>query len=203
MAETKITICNKALNLIGEEGINSLNDNSLQATACKNNYDLALQTILEEGVWTFATTEAPLVRVETDEYSEEQKYVYSLPANCVLISEVYKKGDRKHAPNKLDWDIRYIPSKNNKYIVCDADEDVYIEYTYNNSNINTYSASFINALIARLAYQICMYVTKDIEKTNMMLAYYEKLMADAMRKNYNEDGEDKIRWKSFLTSSRG
>ena len=203
MIETQTTICNKALNLIGEEGINSINDNSLQAVACKNNYDLALATVLEEGKWTFATVECALVKVDTDEYSEEQKYVYSMPANCVLISRVYNKHDRKQEPNKLDWDIRYIPSSNKKYIVCDSDEDVRVEYVYSNTNINTYPASFINTLVARLAFQICMYVTKDLEKTNAMLQLYQSTMADSMRKNYNEDGEDKMHWKSFLTSSRG
>lgn len=203
MTETQTTICNKALNLIGEEGINSINDNSLQANACKNYYDLALNLLLEDGAWSHTVVEQPLVKVDTDEYAEEHKYIYVIPSNCVLIKDIYQKHERKQGYKSTDWDIRYFPAENKNYIICDCDEDMYIKYVYNNSNTNTYSAKFIQALVSGLAFQICMYITKDSEKTNAMLALYNATKADALRTNYNEVGEEKLDWVSPITASRG
>ena len=89
--QTKTSICNKALDLIGEDNINSMDDEtSLTARVCKRHFDDALSDTLEEGMWPTATVEEPLVRISDEEYSEEQKYVYAIPANCVLITRIFK-----------------------------------------------------------------------------------------------------------------
>lgn len=202
MTETQTTICNKALGLVGANHINSVNDTTQEALWCKTYYDLSLNVVLSEGAWKHATVEETLVKVEKPEYSEEQKYVYAIPSNCVLITRIFVKENRKKEDNNIDWSIRYFPSDNTDYIICNADEDLMIEYVYNNSNLNKASGKFIEALCAKLAYNICMPVTHDLERSNMMLQLYQTLMNDALRDDYNETGEDKMDWVSPITASR-
>ena len=73
--ETKTTVCNRALMLIGEDTINSITDNDTKAArVCSQYYDLALQTVLESGKWPFAIIEKPVTQVSLDPQTKEQKY---------------------------------------------------------------------------------------------------------------------------------
>lgn len=222
LRETQTSICNKALALIGEDPINSMDDNSmLAARACKSQYDLNFHTVLEAAPWTFTLTEAKLVRVDYPPYSKEQKSVYAIPADCAHIIRVYIRHQRKMARSTADWDIRYIPDLADKFIICNRpmppkpkedeeeikpepySETLWIEYVKDDEKLDLYSADFINCLVAGLASKICMPITKDLERTSTMVQYYNSLLADAIRKNMNEVGEERLHWKDPITASRG
>lgn len=215
LTETKTTICNKALSFIGEEPINSVDDNSTrQARACKNFFNLALHKTLEEGHWSFVTVEEPLQKINYAEYSEEQKYVYAIPNNCALVTRIYKRYNRKNLMEQADWDFRFIEDLHKTVIVCNEDnvssngkedknEALMCEYVISTENFSSYPAVFIESLVACLAYFICMDITKDTSKTQSMLQLYENLKQKALRKNFNEEGEDKMHWVDPITNSRG
>lgn len=215
LTETKTTICNKALSFIGEEPINSVDDNSTrQARACKSFFNLALHKTLEEGHWSFVTVEEPLQKINYAEYSEEQKYVYAIPNNCALVTRIYKRYNRKNLMEQADWDFRFIEDLHKTVIVCNEDnvssdgkedknEALMCEYVISTENFSSYPAVFIESLVACLAYFICMDITKDTSKTQSMLQLYENLKQKALRKNFNEEGEDKMHWVDPITNSRG
>ena len=77
-----------------------------------------------------------------------------------------------------------------------------IEYVCNNSNITKASGKFIEALAAKLALNICMPVTHDLDRYNMMFQLYDTLKNEALRNDYNETGEEKLDWESPITASR-
>ena len=215
LTENKTSICNKALSFIGEEPVNSLNDNSTkQARACNANFQLALHKTLEEGHWSFVTVEEPLQKINIKKYSEEQEYVYNIPNNCALITRIYKRYNRKNMMQKADWDFRFIESLNRTVIVCDRDnvgdqgkvsedEELICEYVRATDTFANFPATFIECLVVCLAYLICMDITKDASKTQTMMQLYENLKQKALRKNFNEEGEDKMHWVDPITNSRG
>lgn len=196
-SESITSVCNKALSLIGEEPITSYdNDTSLPARACRAHFDLVMGTLLEEGHWTFPTVEKRIVKALDEdnnpiEYvAEEMKYVYEIPANCVLIHSIYGEGQRHNENIEVKWDLRYIPEYSKKYIISNInseDHKLYCEYLFSPDNLEIYSASFLKALVSGLAYSICMEITKDLQRTQFMLQLYEKDKADALRKSMNED----------------
>lgn len=202
--QTKTSICNKALDLIGEDNINSMDDEtSLTARVCKRHFDDALSATLEEGMWPTATVEEPLVRIYDEEYSEEQKYVYAIPANCVLVTRIFRKEQRKEAKQyHNDWDIRYIPSKLNTYIISNIEKDGYIEYVRITDNMRIFPTTFVDCLVADLASRICTPLKKDLQSAIQMKQYAEALKSKARMKAYNEDGKQKLNWVDPLTSSR-
>ena len=195
--ETRTTICNKALSLIGEEPISSYdNDTSIPARACRAHFDLTMATLLEEGHWTFPTVEVQLSKAldeddkEIKYVAEEMPYVYEIPTNCVLIHSVYGKGARHNENAPIKWDLRYIPEQTKKYIISNMDSEdhpLFCEYLFSPDNLEIYSATFLKALVSGLAYSICMEITKDLQRTQFMLQLYEKDKADALRKSMNED----------------
>lgn len=214
--ETETSICNKALALIGEQAINSINDDSSKsARVCKQFYAFTIQSILSEGKWPFATVELPLTRLDVPDYAKEQQYVYAIPNNCALIVGIYTRDTRKRAKTALDWDIRYMPNIRDSVIICnvkpeildnvaDADQDgqVIIEFIQNNSETKTYPANFIRCLVAQLAADICMPITHDAQRWAAMLQYAEQTKAKALQQLYNEDKQDKVAFTDQFTASR-
>lgn len=219
LQETITTVCNKALALIGEEPINSINDNtSLAARVCKSQYEIAFHSVLEAAPWPCILTEAKLARVDYPEYSKEQKSVYAIPEDCANIVRVYTRHQRKMAKDLADWDIRYINDLADKYIVCNKDipqkdsegeylereeEALWIDYIKYTENMSLFSASFLDCLIACLATRICMPITKDVDRFASMTQYYDILLKEAKMRTLNEVGEEKVRWVDPITASRG
>ena len=210
--ETKTTICNKALSLIGEEPISSYdNDTSLAARSCRSHFDLVMAGLLEEGHWSFPTVEAALIKHvdQNDEdvkyIAEEMPYMYEIPEHCIIIQSIYAKGQRDNENTPVKWDLRYLPEDTKRYIISNIDskdQPLFCEYLFSPDNLEIYSASFLRALVDGLAYSICMEITKDLQKTQFLLQLYEKDKADALRKSMNED-LDEFEYTSPFVSCRG
>lgn len=213
LTENITTICNKALALIGESPINSYKDDeSLAGRVCRDWFDLTYHKVLEEGQWPFTTTEEPLQKVNHKDYSEEQKYLYAIPNNCALVLRVYKKYNRKNMMSDTDWDIRYIEDLSTSCIICnydnkneenDPNEELIIEYVRVVKNMSVFSAKFFECLIAALALNICMSITKDFSKYNNIFKLYQTLKDESLRNILNQEGQDKMHWVDPITNSRG
>lgn len=204
MTETKTSICNRALDLIGEANINSYeNDTSAVARICRNHFDIVFNMLLESGQWSKTITEEKLTRIDIPErYKEEYKFAYSIPAKCVFIIKVYVPELRSFKKDGNNWDLRYIPEINSNVIISDSDK-LNIEYVRNVEDVTMFPAKFLNALSAGLAHKICMPITKDLNKTNIMLQYYQMAYKEALLFSLNETGQDKEFGNSPITNSRG
>ena len=216
--ETKTSICNKALALIGEQPINSMEDNStLPARVCNEHYELSIQTVLEGGKWPFATVEEPVQRIDTDPLAKEQKYAYKIPNNCMYIVGLYKRANRKNMRQKMDWDIRFDTELGYPVIICNGksqtsteieeeiyqDDQILIEYISNTGKTGSYPAMFVRCVVAQLAADICMPITHDLQKFTSFVQYAAQLKEQALMNVLNEDGQDRIHWVDPITASRG
>ena len=217
LRETKTSICNKALMLLGEEPINSLSDNSSKAARiCNEQYNLTLRAALEDGQWTFSTREEAVERITAPDYSEEQKYIYAIPNDCALIVSLTPRFSRKQMRKGIDWDIRYIPSLKRDAIICNLEsitdpeveketeqqEQIIMEYVSDNGEEASYKGMFIKYLVAQLAADICMPITHDQQRFAAMLQYAMQMRQQALQNALNEDGKDKMHWVDPITSSR-
>ena len=215
--ETKTSICNKALALLGEAPINSVDDDTVKAArVCNQFYDLALQSVLAEGKWPFATVEEAVTRLTLPDYTKEQKYIYSIPNGCVLIVGLTKRFNRKRMRKGIDWDIRYIPEIEDAAIICnldskadmpetaliDQDEQILIEYIKCTNESRTYPAAFIRCLAAQLAADMCMPITHDSQRFAAMEQLAAQRKSQALQQALNDDGQDKVCWVDPLTASR-
>lgn len=216
--ETKTSICNKALSLIGAQPINDITDEStLDARVCNQHYDLSIQTVLEGGKWPFATVEEPIERINAAEPTKEQPYIYRVPNNCVLIVDVKKRADRKHLRRKLDWDIRFDKDLGYPVIICseksetssEIEEDIYqddqilLTYVCNTGATGSYPAMFVRCVVAQLAADIAMGLTHDFNRFTSLVQYAAQLKEQALMNVLNEDGQDRLHWVDPLTASRG
>ena len=218
--ETKTTICNKALLLIGEEPINSYDDDtSLAGRVCRLHFDSVFRSVLESGHWTDVTTVEMLLPISLEQrkvlglgedwknptesdYGPLKRY-YSLPANCATIIDVYPAGREMFRQNPVSWNLRYLPALGNKFIETSYDMPMSIEYIKEIKNMDLFSSKFGDCLYTSLAATICMAITKDLQKTQALIQYASQVKADALRENLNEDGEDKQIYVPASIMARG
>ena len=82
-----VQICNQALAIIGEPGINSFDDDNARARTCKSLYDTVRQNLLSQYPWRSATVRTELMRNHTPP-PFGWNYAYSLPINLVRLLKV-------------------------------------------------------------------------------------------------------------------
>jgi len=88
---SKIEICNLALSQIRADNINSLNEGSLEADACRAVYDEARWFVLRDAPWPFATETAALALLDTN-HPDGWAYVYDYPSTCLKLLKVGPSG---------------------------------------------------------------------------------------------------------------
>lgn len=82
-------------------------------------------------------------------------------------------------------------------------EDIMIEYIADNGNTSSYTALFVKCVVAQLAADICMPITHDMNKYQMLLQLANATQQKALVNALNEDGKDKMFWIDPITNSRG
>lgn len=184
---------------------------------CKQFYELALRTVLEQGKWPFATLEEPVERIDLPAYTKEQQYIYRIPAKAALVIGLTKRWNRKKMRKHIDWDVRYIPEIKERAIICnilsetseeiekeiDQDEQILMEYVSQTSETDSYTALFVRCVAAQLAADLAMPITHDANKFGTMMQLADKLRTQALMQTLNEDGQDKEHWVDPITASRG
>lgn len=83
VGDTDVSICNKALLLLGAEAITSFSDGTPAAAACDTIYTEVKQTTLGMYPWSFTVAKKELVR-DTTTPNNEWTYQYLLPNDMVL-----------------------------------------------------------------------------------------------------------------------
>lgn len=146
MSYSKVEIWNQAISHLGEgKEVQSENEASGEAAACRRYYDLALKSTLRGFTWPFATKFAALSLVEELEGDEDEwAYSYQYPSDGLLIRRVLS-GDRTDNRQSI-VEYKIVGDK----VYTDL-EDAWIEYTFYESNHGKYPDDFVLALSFKLA----------------------------------------------------
>lgn len=149
MANSQTQIINKALVLCGAATVISITDNSPNAIALSNVYELSLQSILAECKWNFCTTRAKfsVVPSSSTKYPAflypREAFVYAIPVGVIRIWQT----------SPATAQIR----EENGQLISDT-ANLGIMYTFYDDDPNDYPSYFLDALIDKLcsdiAYQI-------------------------------------------------
>lgn len=151
-----IQMASNALILLGDEPISSFNDPGAGAKAAKNLYESAYLSILKSHRWNFAIQKAKLGRL-TEAPRNEYQYQFQLPPDLVLLITTYPVstyrilGDKLYS-NSLEVEIDYV-------------------FRVDESQLPAY---FIKAFEYYLAQQLCIPVTEDLNKHDLMRQMYER-----------------------------
>lgn len=199
MAESQVSICNKALGRCGiSEKISLITDNNPEADECEKAYDTVLDRALGKFDWGFARRTFDLVP-QTGTPPKPWAYQYVYPTDVVRALRIDDKRHTRQSQARIPFKTRTNSSGVRLLLTNMPDADLI--YTHREVNVAIYPAHFVDFMAVYLASEICYPLTKnvklarEIEKIDLPHSLAEAISLEA---EGEEDGpEPEASWVEF------
>lgn len=189
MAETKETICNKALLRIGiTVEISDFDSDTIpEARACRALYDNVLERSLADVDWGFARRRLELTE-SSDDAVDPWSYIYDYPASCVRVLRI----DDELAVRLPERRIRFVTLTNGsgERRILTNQEDAWIYYTHLDTTPANYPAHFLDYLAWALADELAMPLSASDAKAKNATQMREFKRAQSIRQELESEEED-------------
>lgn len=187
MADSSISICNRALQLLGTKNtIAALDEDTPQGRQCNVIYEPARKQTLEDFDWPFASTIYTLTPYGTA--PDQWTYQYMYPAKAIKIREICF-GTRIADPQPFKIGNLDEAGNDRRVIWTDVD-DASARVTKDFETVPFMTPKFREAVSAMIAYHICIPLTRDKQLQGNMANYYGAMLAQAEILAGNEGVED-------------
>lgn len=194
-----ITICNLALSKLGESPIlNLLDPQSNTEQLCKQWYEPCRRSVLEDCDWSFARARATL-DIKTDDEPFDYDYALFLPGDMLRVIRAYNPNAR-HDSN-FRWEIQ------GNSLLCNY-RTVNIIYTKDVTDSSRFSSMFVDALVARLAMELCIPVTQNSSHSERLTNEYlfklqKAITTDGMQSSPEQTKASILKGARFRSAHRG
>lgn len=186
MASDPVAICNRALDEIGTQAIQSLNDNTPTSKVCARQYQAALEEMLAEGEWGFAKRRAILVETTNDR--TDDGFAFSLPNDMALPLRMVPNYPGLQYP-EVDWtpilNLQTFPYDLGDGKLYARYDGVILEYVTNSPNPALFPPLFARALVLILAAKIVYPIQKDAQRRSQLLSEAEVYRTRALANEQN------------------
>lgn len=187
MANSKVSICNNALLLIGCNPITSLTDGNKAANACNLVFDRTLDTLLRMHLWNFAVTRATLAS-EVTAPAFGYAYSYPLPADYIRLVGL----ENNSMPHKIE--------RGN--LLTDA-EVVNLIYIARIEDVTKYDPLFVEAFVLMLAMNLSYILIGSNQRIGSLKEEFDRKLFLAKQVDGQEDTPDSLEANTFLDSRLG
>lgn len=182
--QTKIQVCNLALNLIGANEIESFTDNSREAQLLNANYELWVHQCFSKYNWRFATTAAQCTKQAVCPIPQ-WKYAYLLPGDLIDIDSVYLNkvtpiyDTSVNPPNIIGYKNAMAGDRmfwkdyalySGSLLCTNVKDGVWVQYRKRVAE-PTWPASFINYVAYYIAIQLCPMIGRQFDVQKQLLTY--------------------------------
>ena len=209
--QTKIQVCNLALNLIGANEIESFTDTSREAQLLNANYELWVNQCFAKYAWRFAMTAAQCTKQATCPIPQ-WKYAYLLPADLIAIDGVFLnkvnpvydtstnpptivRYENAMAGDRLHWKEYKLFA--GSLLCANIQDGIWVQYK-KRVNESSWPSTFINYVAYYIAIQLCPMIGRQFDLQRQLIAYtygsgsnsiYDTACADDVQQ-YVPDGFD-------------
>ena len=177
-----IDIINNALNYLGQQSIQSVDEQNDRARKCKQFYDVARLELLRKQDWGFAQEEVILNKLPKENYLE-RKFVYAYPANALFIKKIYSKESIRLRRN---FEYR-VATLDGQKVICSNEREPRAIITKDVQDTTLFDATFKEALAYLLASKIAMALTGDAEIYRLAVQQFQISINDATLVNKQEE----------------
>ena len=192
-----VDVCNKALNYLQAGKIESLEDNTAPAIACRTVFDTMRDSVLADYPWSFATSIVLPVLIAS-EVLIGWEYLYAMPLDCLAIRKLFLD-DSSTDPEPIEFRECLSPSTEVRAIAVNF-EDPYLEYTRQIVDPALWSVKFSDVLALRLAAEIGARITGKQEYATEATNRYGLAISEAKRLDGGSKRVDKVRTSSYEES---
>lgn len=164
---SEVSLCNRALQMIGAGRIQSLTDPaSAAARACNSLYAEIRDEVMAVHEWQFAKARQTLAQL-SDGPEFGYDYAYQLPDECL-------RALRLHNELVLGKEVEF--EIEGDQLLCDLESDVQLHYIKRITDPSKFSAMFKSSFCTRLSSDLAMILKKDKELQKSQLDIYYKLL---------------------------
>ena len=178
---SEVSICNRALQLLGADTIIALTDDTSRARTMATAYQAVRDAELERRKWRFAIKRVQLAALSTApvfgyayQYQVPNDYLRLIPGGDLV--SVADLSDYRTGSSAL-----YVVEGDK--ILTDLGAPLSIRYLARIEDSATFSPSFSEALSARLADDCCERITQSDSKRQLAMAAYSRAVKEAVRAN--------------------
>lgn len=202
MARSQISICNGALDECPAASINSIDEDSLEANACKRRYEPVLEDLLGEHDYDGAVRRTTLAQTTNDRMGE-WLFCYSQPENIAkplrvlpTFTAAFVSSAYVLQPGQQVWNgVGFYPDNvGARYII--ADGKIYtnmptavFEYISYDVALGTFRPLFFRAFELSLAARIVMPILKDSKRQATLITMAELARQRAIADDLNAGPE--------------
>ena len=193
-----VDIANRALVLLGEKRITSLDDGTKGAATCKSQIDLTRQAELRGHRWAFALKRAQLPALTTVPLFGFV-YAYQMPVDLLRLDQV---GDFFIGASLTN----YVAASEAAYaiegrqILTNLGAPLDIRYGADIVDATQFDALFVDAMSHRLAIDVCYAMTNSNAKESSLGAKYQAVVALAVSINAVERPPETLPDDSWILS---
>lgn len=166
-------VANRALQMLGEGRITSLTENSPAAREVDASYEIIRDAELRRNVWGFATSRATLAASATAP-AFEYSYAFPVPSDFLRL--------HPRAEDETDWSVENVSGVGTCILTNDG-TSIKVRYVARITDAGLFDALFVEALAARLAFELCERITNSSLKKKDAWEIYRASVADAKRVN--------------------
>jgi hypothetical protein len=182
-----VAICNMALTHIGADStIESIDEDSAEANACKTWFDWSRVQVLELSDWSFARKRVTLALHGDAAPEGDWLYRYEYPSDCVNARYIPQAGG--WTDDATPFVVEVTDDGSEKTILTDMGSAVLV-YTFDQKNSMLWSSGFIDALALRLASNIAFTLTGSRELAAQLAKDSVNAVGIAAASNANEGRE--------------
>lgn len=178
---SQVQIVNKAMTLLGEGRITSIDDNVKAAREAKAVWDITRDGLLASHDWTFAIVRREL-EVLDDAPLNEFDYQYQIPTGCLRLIMI---GDHYVGANLSDY--RTGPadeySIEGDRVLTNISAPLKVKYVSRITDTTKFSPSFVEAMAAKLASELAEPLTQSGGKRDRAEAKLRQELSNAVRVN--------------------
>lgn len=187
---TKIGIINRGLQLLGQRGISSLNENSIGAKAMLRAYDSIFLAELRKNVWNFSVKRA-LLAADANPTLFGKDRAYPLPGDYVRVAP---EETTLRNPRRRDWQIE------GQSIISSDVSPLNLRYVSSNITESMFDVLFAEAVAFALALGTCEEITNSNTKLQNLGIGYKETIGDAKKTNAIENAPVKQPTCSWITT---
>lgn len=179
-------IVNRALQLVGQEPISSLDESTPSAKTCKLAWDDVKNAVLRSHAWASVSKRVRLSRLaETPAW--EFQYYYQLPSDFLRIVEVEPQSVYTREGNRL----------------LSNEKELSILYVHETEDVNLFGPILSMAIAYKLASEIAYKFTASTSLEGRLNQKYEDILAEARGVDAREKKRKKTHKTNWLKARRG
>lgn len=177
-------VCNLALLRVGVSTsvADVMTEVSKEAKMLRSIYPLAIDTVLRDFPWNFATRRVTLALSGDEPTNWEYSYAY--PSDCLMVDAIVVEGLRKpRNDQRIQYEVGYDGSA--KKIYTDL-EDAEIIYRARVTDLSQWDALALSGLSWYIAAELAMPLSARAEIASLCRNAYAQTINDAAARNMNE-----------------